>query len=402
MSRGKTTRGKLLGVTELSVGGPRMVILETAEGQVALPVELVESMELEGKPLNGDVMRGGGSRRVDVRFVKSAAPIVSLGYFTTGLGWSPEYRMVLPEKPEKGDKATLEVEAWAWVKNDVMTMKGVKGTLVSGKPGFSLSGSPMALLGPVVLTRPIKGSGSGSVLGSGSSADASDGGVAFVGELGGGAPAGETAVTHAGLELWLERGQRGMLPLGRASAKGRMVILAEASGAHSGPGDGRFYDSVVFQNPFSFVMVPGKALALREGVALGQGDVARTASQGEVRVKLGPVPYLSLEVKETSVEKDGDVVKGPDGAEYQKLVVKGTVKVSSTQKGKTYAWVDLPVAGEVKDASDESTVDKKAGPEGSMNPASRIRWEVEVEAGSPVVLEYEFTTFVRSFSKSSY
>lgn len=412
MARGKTTRGKLLGVTGLSPKGPQVVLLETAEGQVALPVELVESIELEGKPLNGDVLRGGGSRRVDVRFVKSAAPIVSMGYYTTGLGWVPEYRLMLPEKPEKGDKATLEIEAWAVVRNDALTLRGVKGTLISGKPGFGMSATPSTLVRPFVVAGAGKAGGSG-VLGSGGMGSGTTALVALpqgvegvVLEAGGpvvsgGAPAGASAVVHGPLELWLERGQRGMVPLGRASTKGRSVILAEASGAHSGPGDNRFYEAVVFQNPFSFAMIPGTALAVRAAAALGQGAVTRAAAQEEVRVKLSGVGYLTLEVKETSVEKDGDVVKGPDG-EYQKLVVKGTVKVASAQKGKTYCWVDMPLAGEVKDASDESTVTKVAAVDGAMNPSSRIRWEVEVEQGSPVLLEYEFTTLVRHFSKSSY
>lgn len=404
VARGKTTRGKLLGVVALAPKGGQSLVLETAEGQVVLPLELVESVELEGKPLSADVLAGRGARRVDLRFVKSVSPIVSMGYYTKGLGWAPEYRVTLPEKAEKGDKGELEVEAWAAVWNETANLKGAKAVLRSGSPAISARNEPAPAVRVQLSGKEMKGGGEAGSMGMSSGGEwlLGEGGGLELGQSGGGAV--EPAVSHGPVDLTLDRGQRGLVPLGRMTAKGRTVYLAEAAGAHSGPGDNRFFEAVVFQNPFGFSLLPGRLLATKGVAGVGQGTVALTGSQEEARVKLAPVAFLALEVKENSVEKDGDAVKGADGAEYQKMVVKGSIKVSSKQKGKVPVWVDLPLAGEVKDASEDGKSTQTPAPEGSMNPLSRVRWQVEAEAGNPVVLEYTFTTFVRigsGYSKSS-
>ncbi|GEM_PF-4046067 len=413
-AKGKTLRGRAVGVVKLGGKGDEYLVLETADGQTAVPVGHIDSLDLDGKPLGAELLRGIGSHRVDIRFSKAVSPTVTIGYFTGGLGWSPEYRVVVPEKPEKGDKAEVEVQAWALLSSSSMGLKSVKATLVAGRapvasesaafkeaaylaPGWSWGGIVGGANGEGDSS--IGTSGSSLVSGSGSSWSSYGSKQQVVATTGPYSPLGnegsEPPVRHE-VELTVGAGGRSLVPLGTSKAKGRFIYYAQAGGGHAGLGDNRFYESVVFQSPFEFPLLAGPAVAVRGNQGLGHGLVGLTTPRGEAALRMGEVPFLSLELRETSVTEDGDSFTGPDGYSYKRYRVKGTVWVSSRHDGSVAALVDLPFAGEAASASGDGVGQVVEARKGEVNPSSRVRWEVEVEAGERVALEYEFTTNLRS------
>ena len=116
----------------LTPGGLVTVRLDTAQ-RIAFTDPALQA-ELEGALAALGEARGGDRKPVRVQFRGRGTRPVRMGYVTEAPVWKTSYRLVLPERGERGERQAA-LQGWALVENPTEAdWAGVDLTLVSGRP----------------------------------------------------------------------------------------------------------------------------------------------------------------------------------------------------------------------------------------------------------------------------
>ena len=80
---------------------------------------------------------------------------------------------------------------------------------------------------------------------------------------------------------------------------------------------------------------------------------------------------------------------------YDLVFMNGTLLVSNRKPKTVYLRIKKSLSGEVVTATNEAKISKSASGLRTVNPVSKLEWDVTVEAGKSLKLGYSYKVYVR-------
>jgi hypothetical protein len=391
-----------------------LVALETADGIRIWPRDQIESIDL---PKGSTLDTADRLVERELRFRtdrKGDSQELRLFSLSEGLGWIPEYLI------ETDGEGTARLTLRGLLVNDVEDLAGTEVVFVVGPPNFKLLGNASPLGTPRSLAEILSSLGrseSGSrwreplsnfatqvaLAGSGAERAVSE----VPAELSDDVAAASGAELHffsrKGVDL--AKGGRGTFPLLTATAKSQEVWQWEIpdTGAFGRSGEPARRDeppradavwhSLRLTNATGQPWTTAPALVLEKGHPLAQGTIFYTAPTGSTLLRLTNAPDVAVERTEVEVERIPKAYVR-ERTSWDGLVVEGKLAIRNAKTKSITIEVTKTLTGEVI-ASDGGKVERLAEAFASVNPGSRVRWEVSVPPGERKVLTYRYRVLFR-------
>lgn len=211
----------------------------------------------------------------------------------------------------------------------------------------------------------------------------------------------------------LKKGERGMYMLFQSEAPYKEVYtwLVEDQTVDNveyrfPSGDpGEVWHSIRFRNMSGQPLTTSAATTFKNGQILGQDMMTYTPNGAETEVRVTKALDVRVEKNEEELKKEIGVIKEKvhiggsvfeDRPLYDRLHIKGTLVLRNLKAQKVTMKVAKNLTGEVASASHDAKIVKSAKGFRDMNPSSVITWQLDVEPGKSVNLNYEFSIMVKS------
>jgi hypothetical protein len=406
----------LSAVGPVSVAAPAaegdLLLMQLADGSfAAFSASDVRWASFQGSPVTS-VPSVGRTRALRFR-MKGAGESANLtmGYLRKGLGWSPSYLVSIE------DDTTARITMQAVLVNDAEDLTDADVFFVVGVPNFAFSEvmSPMTLqqslaefmsglqqggqtgfrVGPLtnVMTQ--------SVAAYDPSSSPGPAGVT-VAELGG-APE-EDLFLYSRPRVTLASGERATyvvfsgdiayehvyewtIPdLARVDAYGR-------TRSDEFDESDRVWHSLRLANSLAFPWTTAPAMVVSGQKPLAQNTLDYTPKGAKGLLKLTVATDVQTSKQELEVGRKPEFTR-IRSTTYDEVTVEGTLRVRNFKGRAVTLTVRKTVTGEVLVASDGGAVTKLAEAINSVNPRSRLAWEVPLAAGQEKVITYRYKILV--------
>ena len=168
---------------------------------------------------------------------------------------------------------------------------------------------------------------------------------------------------------------------------------------------GEVWHSVRFRNTSGQPLTTSAATTFQNGQILGQDMMVYTPMGAEAEVRVTKALDIRVERNEEELKRERGVITqrvhiGGDQFEtrplYDRLHIKGTLNIRNLKAQRVTVKVAKNLTGEVASASHEAKVTKLAKGIRDLNPTSLITWQLDVDAGKALSLNYEFSILVKS------
>ncbi len=378
-----------------------VVVLGTAQGTVALRGSDVMRVSAGGAPL--EVRRSVPRALLELTLdPKSAQEIpLELTSLERGWSWAPSYSIELGE-----DRARLAARAVVF--DEVEDLENATLRFVTGFPNlrFAHVPDPLALQGDLEAFLAALGRAPDS-----RPMAAQQVVMANVAQPDTGTPAGlpeELAGQEAG-DLFvierrgvsLKRGERLLCALFQAEVPCRHVYQWEIrdraeerpdwwrqSDQDEKPLQEEIWHSIRLQNDTPQPWTTAPAMTTRDGLVLGQDILHYAATGALTTVRITRAVDVQAARTEIEVARERDVrVRGND---HDRITVQGRLRVTSYQRAPIALEIEKELWGEVKEVPAGARREVLGEPLGSINPHSRLTWELTLEPATTVELTYEY------------
>ena len=432
------------GVESLPVKG-NVLLLKTADGTRAVPIEQVTDVKFVGKYATTATeveARNLLTLKLDWAgqpAAKSAA--VGMAYVQKGLRWIPNYRV------ELGDNGQAVVKLQATLLNELADLKGATVNLVVGVPSFYFkeTADPIALsqavaqlsqyfqtnastqyaLSNAMMTQVARGGEVRNAHGGAAAAPAPDLGPPVEGTQ------SEELFVYTVRNVTLARGQRMVLPIAQSTLAYKDVYTLDI--AATPPGEVRnpsadaqagelvklmaapkAVHKVRLTNGATHPLTTAPALVLKDGRVLAQGMMTYTQKLGSVDVALTAAVDLRVKKADREAKRTPDATK-VDGHPFWRVDLTGTLALTNAGARPVEVEVTRHVLGHVDtvgDGAKSEQVNALEDDAGSARPAwwgyyswpgwwshlngvGRVTWTVKLAPGQTAEQAYAWHYFWR-------
>jgi hypothetical protein len=337
---------------------------------------------------------------------------MTMSYLQRGIGWSPSYLITLE------DDKTARITMQAILVDDVEDLVDVDVFFVVGVPNFAFSEiiSPMALQQTLAdFISNLQGGGRRD-FGAGPLANVMSQSVAVyddatagaggltVAELAG-APE-EDLFLYARPRVTLARGERGTYSVFATEVGYEHVYewtIPDTARINSyGQVDSqtvkeadRVWHSLRLANSSTFPWTTAPAMVVSGQKPIAQDTLGYTPKGATNTLKLTVATDVQTDKQEIEASRRENA-RQIYGSTYDEVTVQGTLKIRNFKTRDVKLTIRKTVTGEVDVASDGGATTKLAEAFNSVNPTSRIAWEVPLGPGAEKVITYRYRVYVRS------
>lgn len=337
-----------------------------------------------------------------------SAPVagkVQLTYLTKGMAWMPAYQLDLLA----GDR--MRLRQTAVVRNELMDLEKTKLELISGYPNikFGHVDSPLnsqftlaAFFQQISQQGSARGGALSQQIAYNSISNRASEAVMPLPQPEAGAAAEDLHYESIGAHGLLEGDS---LSLEVASAETSCERIVEWRVRDFRDYNGRLqrrnqqneedepWDAVQFANPLKFPMTTAAASVLEGGRFRGQSMATWTAPGQKASIKINKA--LTVRGEHSEVEEEGKrEIVWIAGDDYQRTVVKGTLKISNSRAGSVKMVIRADFSGELLEADGDPEKTLRADGARSVNPHRKLEWTVDLEGGKSKTLKYRYSVLV--------
>ncbi|MGE0433028.1 MAG: hypothetical protein AB7K09_01745 [Planctomycetota bacterium] len=413
--------------------GGELVVMETANGKMVLPVSQVQRVRGPGLVTTTSEQTITLKRAKRLEFMagkENAGKAVTLRlyWFAPGVRWIPTYRI----SGELVDSADMSLQAD--VVNDLADMDAATWHLVVGVPNFRFKDtrSPLTLEGMArravaqVAQQFSNGNDFSNSIRSQVASNQmfdpveQDGGMELSPELTAGGSQDMFIYTVPGLSL--RKGARATVPIWQGSVPLKHVYTMDVSvrrNARSGEtwssGDGsrggdsplhlavnKVWHQLQLTNNSGMPWTTGAALIMKEHVPLAQELLTYTSAGGKVEVPVTVAVDIRGDYDETETGREANALNWA-GYSYAKIRKHASVVVTNFRKEASTMRIRVRVGGQAENVSDEGklTVGDFAASDwqdwgyAQPNPHCDATWTFELAPGATKKLSFDFHYFTR-------
>lgn len=432
-------KGKILRVTETSqpeqpspyVMSPRgiannpywqypatmVVMIQTKEGVVALNSGLIQRCTIAG----GDVAttraikRPTPTMRMELAQPAPGRPI-TVSYLAKGITWAPSYLIDL------SDPKTARFTAKAEIINEVADLDAVNIELITGFPNLAFGDvpSPIGLnqnleqfMQALARGRTEQRANRGYMMQQAVMMNQMDAG--WDNEIAPAYSAAEAGREAEDLFLYpvrgvtLMRGETALLPLFSAEMPYEHVYTWAIPDAvdqnsntysYSRPAEGQrpaqeeVWHSARLTNNAKLPLTTAAAQFVKDGQIVGQDICYYTNPGSSTTIRINRAMRVLADQAENEAARARSVLQF-QGYNYDKVTLKGELKLLSRLDKPTKIEVTKELSGELTNASDEPAVTKTGKGLRAVNPRLKLVWKVDIEPGKEKVIRYEYNVLVR-------
>ena len=396
-------KGDLTGVLENVT--KNLVALRTSDGLELLGKGYLGSVRVKGE---GKEFRFSETHKVPVLKVsvlRGTKVLVTM--MQQGFWWSPAYNMDIT------DPSQMTLTARSVVVNDLEDVKDLGVRLVTGFPNLPFLGQ----VDPVHLGTPVSGMlmaggafagrREGQMMQFANRADlAAEGSFAGIDMEGVKGFAAEDLFMYPLAGVTLRQGERMYRQLFQATSGYEHVHTLDAASLTDAQGnrpgnDGRPVDrthgqvdvwhELKFSNKAGLPLTTGPATVTKGNDVIGQDTLTYTSKDQDARVKISKA--MDVAARQTEEEKGrerGFIKDQYNNPRFDRLTVGGKIEVANRKEKPVKLEARKLVYGEVLTCDGGSSV-KEPGSLWEVNPASTMKWTVELAPGESKTLAYTYT-----------
>ncbi|MBX7221524.1 MAG: DUF4139 domain-containing protein [Blastocatellia bacterium] len=398
---------------------PDMLMLKVNGALTAFHMGEIKSFTFPQNPkMSLDVFETTKHLKFKVKGAKDSVGTVT-AYLQKGFGWTPSYLVALK------DEKTATITMQAVLVNDVEDVVDGEVSFVVGYPNFAFSNVPSPMSGRqslaqfLQLLQQSRSSGSLDAL---SNAVITQQAMSYrnTSEVTDGSGFNTTASDMSGTSeedlflykrehVMLKRGERATYPVFSGTVgyehiytwdipdTSRVDIYGQSRGSYDrtgmdNPGD-KVWHSVRLKNATDVPWTTAPALVLTGEKPLAQDTLGYTPKGATTDVKLTVATDVRVDKNELEIERQPDIKRWA-GRVYDSVTVEGTLKVKNYKSRPVTLCVQKLLVGEVGLVAEKGTAERLAVSIQSVNPTSRIKWELPLAAGEEKTVTYKYKVFV--------
>jgi hypothetical protein len=386
---------------------PGFVILETAQGQMALDPNDIHG--LRGPALLTTVQREEPG--VGLRLKVDGGGPLQVSYLAYGLTWAPSYRLA-----PGGDSAHLELKAT--VLNDIEDLAGTTLDFITGYPNvrFARTADPLALTADVAgfltnLSQPENDGRRGVVaqqmVMANSAAVGPPMGTPLEQPAGG---AKEDLFFYPQPGVTLAKGERAFWPVLAADVPCRSLHTWALPDSLEGgrfrpnpwearPDDDRGIEPpevwrvLRLKNTTAMPWTTAPVLIAKDDRVLGQDILYYTGVGRETDVRVTRAVDLATSAEETETKREPNA-ENFDNRVMSRVTVRGVLRLTNGKAEPAAVEITKTLSGELQSSTPSAASRKLGGGLRLANPRWELRWEVTVPPGETTEITYVFTVLI--------
>ncbi len=394
-----------------------LVLIETAEGIMALNKNAIQQVRSLGTPLKTQI--GRKTQPVTLR-LRVSSPRgkghLAVVYLAKGMMWVPSYAIDITH--EKKARLTSKAE----IINEVEDLDEATVNFITGFPNLQFAdvADPVALRGDMAsflesLLNPPQAQ-QGRTRRSALSQQAvvvnapygsSEEMLPAYGNLPLEGQAGEELFFYQRKGVTLRKGERGYYPLFTLELpfehlyEWKISDVLDDQEHYANRDDrepekaGEVWHSIRLTNIGQIPWTTAPAMILEEGQILGQDLLYYTSVGGKTTVRITQAVDVKAEQAELEVERRRNAASFY-GSSYDLIVVKGKLKVGNFKNRDITLHITKDLSGEVVSTGPEANVERIAKGLRRVNPHSVLKWELPIKARDKLEVDYSYRVYVRS------
>jgi hypothetical protein len=410
--------GRIIGAENPAYYGVRnTVILNTAQGQIAVNADRIVRVDFSDKELALKCEKKSNTVRLDISLKKAAGgQKLLISCLAKGVNWAPSYMIDITE-PNKAKFA-----AKAEIMDEVCDLNGVDIQLVTGFPNLQFAD----IAGPITMKENlaqflqslIRGQserGRADVMSNVmvQSTYAGERPEAGVGEIMPAYGAAEVGKSAEDLFLYplekvrLTKNDVGYFPLFTETVPYRHLYRWEIPDYTNPEGD-YYYDPsrrqrepqqevwhcIRLDNVMKMPWTTAPAEIVKDNVILGQDTLNYTPVKEKGTVKITRAMNVKAEQLETETDRKRDVAQWY-GYHYDLVTVQGKLLATNLQEKTITLEIVKLLSGEVKTLQPDAKLEKLAKSLRAVNANVRLTWTVELGPGEKKDFTYNYEVYVR-------
>lgn len=394
-----------------------VVMIQTKDGVVAVNSGLIQRCTIAGDvATTRAIKRPTPTMRLELSQPAPGRPI-TVSYLAKGITWAPSYLIDL------SDPKTARFSAKAEIINEVADLDAVNIELITGFPNLAFGDVPS----PIGLSQNLEQFM--QALSRDHTEQRSNRGFTMrqqavvMNQMDGGwdnevAPAYSAA--EAGREaedlflypvkgLTLKRGETALLPLFSAEMPYEHVytwVIPDAvdqnsnTYSYSRPAEGQrpaqeeVWHSARLTNNTKLPLTTAATQFVKDGQIVGQDICFYTNPGSLATIRINRAMRVLADQAENETARARNVLQF-QGYNYDKVTLKGELKLLSRLDKPAKIEVTKDLSGELANATDEPAVTKTGKGLRAVNPRLKLVWKVDIEPGKEKVIKYEYSVLVR-------
>ena len=391
-------------------GGQGVILVNTESGTLALgPNQLQRIVFLEDPATDVPVDTKHVAIAGQLAKARRGAPL-SVSYLAKGMTWAPSYMVDI------SDDERAMLTAKAVILNEIEDLDGASVDLVTGFPYLEFA----EIISPLAKKEDLAGFLNALYRGQSGQMRRESSAMAQVAynapmDYAMSAPVPDYGAPTEGVEaedlffypvedVTLARGETGYYPLFSQRIPYEHVYtweIADYMDEHDHyrepAGEQRqiVWHSLRLTNETGMPWTTAPAQTIQDGRILGQALLHYTPRGGETLVKITQALGIQPDEIELETAREPNAANF-HGYRYDRVTVKGTLKMRSHLDKEVTVEVTKLLTGEVQETSPEAQVVKLAAGLKRVNPRSRLTWELPLPAGETVEMTYVYEVFVRN------
>lgn len=394
-----------------------VALIQTKDGVVAVNSNMIQRCTIAGGDVatTREIKRQTPTLRMELTQPAAGRPI-TVSYLAKGITWAPSYLIDL------SDPKTARFSAKAEIINEVADLDAVNIELITGFPNLAFGDvqSPIGLsqnleqfMQALSRGRTEQRSNRGYMMQQAVVMNQMDGG--WNDEV---APA--YSASEAGREaedlflypvkgLTLKRGETVLLPLFSAEMPYEHVytwVIPDAvdqnsnTYSYSRPTEGQrpaqeeVWHSARLINNAKLPLTTAATQFVKDGQIVGQDICYYTNPGSSTTIRINRAMRVLADQAENETSRARNVLQF-QGYNYDKVTLKGELKLFSRLDKPAKIEVTKDLSGELANATDEPAVTKTGKGLRAVNPRLKLVWKVDIEPGKERVIKYEYSVLVR-------
>ncbi len=396
--------------------GARLVIINTANGQVGINPDIVRRVDFPNGGPTRTFATKKESMQLDIQLGAYAnGQKLLVSYLGKGVTWAPSYIVDI----SKEDKA--QISAKAAVINEVCDLDGVTLQLITGFPHLQFADvvSPLALkenLAQFLQSLVRGGSERGrmaSVMSNVASQSVSWGrrqdrsGVMPAYGATEGGKISEDLFFYPLEKVQLAKGQVGYFPLFTETVPYKHIYqwnipdyvsrddrYQQRRNEQEREPEEEVWHSVRLENVSKVPWTTAPAQILKEGLILGQDTLNYTPVQGETTVRITQAVSVKAEQVEFEIERKRDAMR-MYGSHFDLITVQGKLSVTNFLSKPIALEITKTLSGEVKSSDPETKIEKLARGLRRVNSTAKLTWTIELKTDEHREIDYTYDVYIR-------
>lgn len=397
---------------------PSIVNIDTGKGMVSMNISAITVAEFpEGFNKTFTQSQGKRKLRIKVATAKTSAKL-GMSFLQKGITWAPSYLIEISD----AKKAKLIMSAT--VVNDAADFEGADLFFVVGFPNFLFQDvvSPLALdadVGQFLNTLSNRSTGytgpmtnvmaqSAMPYSESEPVSTPSYSASSAGNLG-----GETAEDLFFYEMknsTLKKGARAYYTVFSADVDYKHIYEWDIPGTAmkssssysyanedsvSPDTDEKVWHSLKLTNTTDVPWTTAPAMTVKSFRALGQDILNYTPKGAATNVKITVAPDIKVKRVENEKERKTNAIT-QYGYSYDLVTVEGKLTLKNYKNQSVTMDITKRISGAVASASDGGKTEKLAEALKSLNPSSRITWELPLKAGEEKTITYSYKIYIRT------